>query len=251
MDSMEHLRALLDQDRVHGPGDDSAGYLDLLPPETQRPRNLAQAAMHNPLLAAVYQRWWRPAGAMLLGAGLPGGDGEARLARRALRLGGEQTVLDVACGPGNFTRGFGEALSGSGFAVGLDVSPPMLARAVRDNAHERVGYLRADARELPFADGTFDAVCCFAALYLVPEPFRVLDELMRVLAPGGRIALLTSVHAGPAPLHPVEDRIATLAGGRMFGRDEITGVLRDAGLVDVDQRVSGLAQFVSAGRVPA
>ncbi len=45
---------------------------------------------------------------------------------------------------------------------------------------------------LPFADATFDAVCCFGALYLMPEPFRVAREMVRVLRPGGRVAILTS-----------------------------------------------------------
>ncbi|MBP1159456.1 ubiquinone/menaquinone biosynthesis C-methylase UbiE [Rhodococcus sp. PvR099] len=44
---------------------------------------------------------------------------------------------------------------------------------------------------MPFDDGTFDAVCCYAALYLVPEPMTVVDEMIRVLSPGGRIAVMT------------------------------------------------------------
>ena len=66
---------------------------------------------------------------------------------------------------------------------------PGVTKAVADNSGPRVGYVRGDARRLPFADGSFDAVCCYAALYLVPEPFTVLSELLRVLAPGGRLAV--------------------------------------------------------------
>lgn len=60
----------------------------------------------------------------------------------------------------------------------------MLTRAVLDNSTPRTCYVRGDARALPFADATFDAVCCFGALYLMPEPFRVAHEMVRVLRPG-------------------------------------------------------------------
>lgn len=245
---LDRLRAMLDPDRVSGPVADSAGYLDLLPEDLERPHTPAQAAMHNRMVAAIYERWWRPFGTLLMGLHRPRMADEHALAREMLGLDGEQTVLDVACGPGNFTRGFGEALSGNGFAIGVDVSPPMLARAVRSNSGERVAYLRGDARDLPFPAGSFDAVCCFAALYLVPAPFRVLDELVRVLAPGGRIAVLTSCRTGRKALHGPETLLGKALGLRMFGRDEITEVFREHGLTDVRRRVNGLAQFVGARR---
>ena len=73
----------------------------------------------------------------------------------------------------------------------------MLEVAVRDTASGNVAYVRGDARDLPFRDGSFDAVCCFAALYLIEEPMRALAEIVRVLAPGGRVALLSSCNRGP------------------------------------------------------
>ncbi|WP_158886733.1 class I SAM-dependent methyltransferase [Amycolatopsis anabasis] len=247
MAAVDRVRELLDPDRVPGPGDDSAGYLDLLPPDAQRPRTGAQNAMHSPLVASVYERWWRPAfSRVLLGPNGPSMTDERKLARESLELDRARTVLDVCCGPGNFTRHFGETLGDDGVAVGLDVSPPMLARAVRDNTGERVAYVRADARELPFPDKTFDAVSCFAALYLVPEPFRVLDELVRVLAPGGRIAVLTSYLTEWPGVRQAELLVARLTGQKMFARTEITGVFTRHGLTEVRQRISGAAQFVSA-----
>ncbi len=240
------VRGLLDSTRLDREPADGGGYLDLLSADPGQPRTLAQAAMHSGLLASVYQRWWRPT--FTAGLGLGSMDGERTNALAALELGGEQRVLDVACGPGNFTRVFAEALTGDGVAVGLDVSAPMLARAVRDNAVPHAGYLRADARRLPFADASFDAVCCYAALYLVPEPFTVLNELLRVLGPGGRIAVMTSYRADREPLRTAQTAAGWTAGLRMFDRDEITGVLRSAGLVDVRQRVTRLAQSVAARR---
>ena len=244
--SLDRVRALLDPARLDREPTDSAGYLDVLAPDSDQPSTLAQRAMQSGVVAAVYQRWWRPTFTAALGLGSM--DREHRRALGALRIGGADRVLDVACGPGNFTRVFGEQLSGDGLAVGLDASAPMLARAVADNTSSRVGYVRGDARRLPFADGSFDAVCCYAALYLVPEPFTVLSELVRVLGPGGRLAVMTSYRGSWEPVRTAQTAVGWTAGLRMFDREDITGVLRSAGLVDIRQSVTGLAQEISARR---
>src|SRR5918995_5931753 len=167
----------------------------------------------------------------------------------AIRAG--DMVLDVACGPGNFTRAFADAAGPDGLVVGVDASRTMLAQAARERhdagpAHPE--YVRASATDLPFADGSFDAVCCFAALYLIEEPLLAVAEIARVLAPGGRVALLSSVARGPVPAPAADAVVRRLTGVRIFGREELTGQLRRHGLTDIEQRISGLAQFVSARR---
>lgn len=138
------------------------GYTDLLGPVVSGPQRLARRAMHSPTVAAVYERFWRPV--MVAAMSLHGMsiDRERERAADALHLGGEQRVLDVACGPGNFTRFFADRLEGDGFVIGLDSSVPMMERAVDDNSCARAVYMRADAVRLPFGDSVFDAVCCFA-----------------------------------------------------------------------------------------
>ena len=88
------------------------------------------------------------------------------------------------------------------------------------------------------------------ALYLIEKPMRALDEIIRVLAPGGRVALLSSCNRGPAPASVTNPVVRTLTGVRIFGREELTRALRDRGLTSIEQQVVGLAQFVSA-RKPA
>ena len=245
---LTRLRSLLDPARIDREPDASAGYLDLLGETAGQPRTPAQLAMQSRLVAAVYQRGWRNGLNLVMGLGGPSAAEERHEAVRALELGGAQRVLDVACGPGNFTHMFADALTGDGLAVGLDASAPMLATAVAENVVPRVAYLRADARRMPFPDAGFDAVCCYAALYLVPEPFTVLVEMLRVLAPGGRIALMTSYRGSGQPRRSVRTVLGWAAGMRLFDRDELTGVLRASGLVDIHQQLRGVTQFVNARR---
>ena len=164
-------------------------------------------------------------------------------------------VLDVACGPGNFTRDFARVVGDDGLAVGIDASTTMLARAVRDTpraSSRRVAYVRGDAvgaavprRELRRASAASPR--CTSST----TRSRALDHMARVLTPGGRIAILTSCRAAHgAAAHGRRRCSARAAGQRMFERDEITGALEERGFDDVRQRISGLAQFVGgqAGR---
>jgi ubiquinone/menaquinone biosynthesis C-methylase UbiE len=127
----------------------------------------------------------RSAGRLLMGAMGPGIRGEHRTALEMLSLSGGERVRDVACGTGDFPRGFARA-SGDGVVVGLDASRTMLAGAVRQTDADNVTYLPGDACALPVRHG------CFAALYLIKRPMQAVDEIARVLAPGGRVALLSS-----------------------------------------------------------
>ena len=98
-------------------------------------RSLAQRAMQHPLLAPVYERAWRPFfGWAFMGFDLDHLRHERSLTVAALRLRPGDVVLDVACGPGNFTAAFAAAVAPTGLAIGVDLSAPMLARARATNA---------------------------------------------------------------------------------------------------------------------
>jgi ubiquinone/menaquinone biosynthesis C-methylase UbiE len=220
------------------------GFLDVLG-EDGVPPTISQRWMQSRLLPGIYERLWRPVGLALLSAGYDI-DKEQGLMQELLRLESGQTVLDVACGPGNTTRRMLAEVGERGLAVGLDASASMLARAVADTSHPAAAYVRADAVALPFRDGVFDAVSCFAALYLIDDPFGALREMHRVLAPGGRLALLTSCKRGPALLSGVVGALGATTGVRAFGREEMVSRLDGLGFESIEQHVAGFAQFLGA-----
>jgi SAM-dependent methyltransferase len=227
------------------------GYLDLLGEDLES-TGATQDLMTTSVVPAIYERYWRPALARVAkGLTGPGMAEEVRIARLLLGLSPGDTVLDVACGPGNFSRGFAKSVGDEGLVVGIDASRTMLERGVADliaAGLPNLALVRGDATQLPFPDGTFDAVCCFAALHLFADPFAGLDEMRRILRPGGRIALMTSVRRKVTlpPLKPVVERVS---GMRMFEGDEIVRALADRGFEKVRQRLAGVVQFVG-GRLP-
>jgi ubiquinone/menaquinone biosynthesis C-methylase UbiE len=224
------------------------GYLDLLGPAAPQAPGLAQRFMVSSIVPRIYENWWRPAlGRVAKGAFGPGMGDEKRIARLLLALSPGDGVLDVGCGTGNFTRDFARSVGPDGLVVGLDVSQTMLARAVADTAEagfDQVAYVRGDAADAPFVNASFDAVCCFAALNLFADPYAALDSFTRVLTPGGRLAIFTSVRGRSLPLRSFERVVQAQSGMNMFERDELVNALIERGFTNVRQRLTGMTQFV-------
>lgn len=223
------------------------GYIDLLGGADLESTGTTQDLMTTSLVPRIYERYWRPALARAIkGFTGPSMQEEVRIARLLMGLGSGDTVLDIACGPGNFSRRFAEIVGPEGLVVGIDASRTMLARGAHDLAGSELGNLalvRGDATRLPFKDGAFDATCCFAALHLFADPFGALDEMRRILGPGGRIAIMTSVRRqlAPSPLKPLVERAS---GMRVFESGEIVDALEERGFMGVHQRLAGMVQFV-------
>ncbi|MER7083897.1 Ubiquinone/menaquinone biosynthesis C-methylase UbiE [Saccharopolyspora kobensis] len=156
-------------------------------------------------------------------------------------------VLDIGCGPGNATAALGRQVGPGGLAIGLDISRPMLARAARAETSDNVGFVRADARDLPFSEGTFDLVTSFAALQLIPAPEEVLVAACGALVPGGWLAVMV-----PTPhdgfLHVVSRLVGDRTGLAFFDPDQIAEQLDDAGMRSVHTHRTGPVLWINAQR---
>ncbi len=232
---------------------EGAPYLDLIEGELES-TGATQDLMRSTFVPQIYERYWRPAlGQVAKGLRGPGMAEEIRIARLLLGLSPGDRVLDIACGPGNFARAFARAVGESGLVVGIDASRTMLDRGAEELRRAGVANLalvRGDAGALPFIDASFDAVCCFAALHLFADPFAGLDEMTRVLAPGGRIALMTSVQRQLGPRGPLKPLAERVSGMRVFGQDEVVSALQARGFDELHQRLSGLVQFAGGRLAP-
>jgi SAM-dependent methyltransferase len=106
--------------------------------------------------------------------------------RLGLRPG--ERVLDVACGTGNLAL---PAARADADVVGLDIAPNLLDTARRRAAEEglSIRFDEGNAESMPYDDGTFDTVTSMFGAMFAPRPERVAAELLRVVRPGGRIAM--------------------------------------------------------------
>lgn len=100
-------------------------------------------------------------------------------------------VLDVGCGPGSITLGLAEAVA-PGQVVGIDFQPSQVVQAQVLSAARGITNTHfevADAYQLPFPDGSFDAVFAHAVLWHLREPIKALAEMRRVLRPRGIVGI--------------------------------------------------------------
>jgi len=99
-------------------------------------------------------------------------------------------LLDVGCGTGDFLRLLAPIVS-PGKAVGLDLSETMIAEAVQRSAEnlKNLSFRVGSALELPFPGGSFDRVLATQVLLHIPDPWRALTEMKRVLALSGLICV--------------------------------------------------------------
>lgn len=217
--------------------DVSRGYLDLLGTES------AEGGVVDKNSGPIQAAWASPIGSMVY-------DNAQALARRwisawqlplewlAVPQGG--VALDVGSGPGNVTASLARAAGPQGLGLGVDISEPMLARAVRNEAGPQVGFIKADAQRLPLRDSTIDVAVSTAVLQLVPKPADALAEIARVLRPGGRLAVMVPTAGRLARYW----RMLPNVGAHAFDDDEIGDLLEDNGFASVRVKNLGTFQWV-------
>ena len=142
-------------------------------------------------------------------------------------------ALDVATGGGHTAIAVAPLVAGM---VALDFTPEMLD-AARGLAEERavagIEFVLGDAEALPFEDGSFDLVTCRLAAHHFPNVQRFVDEVARVLKPGGRFVLQDQCVPGntvSATFVNLFDRLRDPSHNRALSSEAWTEVIRRAGL---------------------
>ena len=104
--------------------------------------------------------------------------------------GADESVLSVGCGPGFETTALAQYIGGDGSITGIDVNEEVLA-AARDRSGElpQVSFDQGNIVDLPVPDESYDLAIAKQVLYAVSDIEAALDELFRVIRPGGRVAV--------------------------------------------------------------
>lgn len=151
-----------------------------------------------------------------------------------------ETVVDLGAGGGFDVFIAGRRVGPTGRAIGVDMTPEMLAKARAnvatyrkrsglDNVEFRLGEIEA----LPLADCTADVVISNCVINLSPDKRRVYHEIARVLRPGGRLAVSDIVLKKPLPeaiRHDAEALVGCVAGAMLL--EEVRALIAEAGLLD-------------------
>ena len=140
-------------------------------------------------------------------------------------------VLDLGTGSGYALRALRERGVGRGY--GLDGAPEMVRNARRYTDDDAVGFLVGDFDALPFADDSLDHVFSMEAFYYAADPHHTLEEIRRVLKPGGTFYCAVNYFAESEATHAWQDNIAVEM--TLWSREEYREAFRDAGLHVAEQ----------------
>lgn len=165
-----------------------------------------------------------------------------------LQLGPQQRVLDVACGKGEsaifLAQRFGCELTGLDF--GTENVTEATRRAAAAGLGDRIRFEQGDAEQVPYPDGSFDAVICECAFCTFPQKSRAAAEFARVLKPAGRLGLSDLTRSGPLPteLEGLLAWVACIADARPVS--EYVDYLKTAGFDNTrtEDHDEALAQMV-------
>lgn len=162
-------------------------------------------------------------------------------------------ILDVGCGGGETVRRLA-ALAPEGTVIGLDYSTASVAVSLDTNAREikagRVKIEHGSVAALPFPDRMFDIVTAVETHYYWPDLPANVAEILRVLKPGGRFALIAETYRG-GPFQLVYGMVMPLLRAAYLSDAEHRDLLTKAGLTEVStMHLSGRNWICATGRVP-
>lgn len=157
-------------------------------------------------------------------------------------------ILDLACGPGTYTRRFAKAVGKSGVVVGADASLPMLDQAVRSSQEEgftNTAFILTRADRLPFQPGQFHGINCTGALHLFDSVEPVFRSVASLLKPGGVFSCMTFCQS---PFKRINDAYQRL-GIQLFDPGSLESMLRKEGLAEFKTKISRRMLLFSVRKV--
>ena len=158
-----------------------------------------------------------------------------RLVLETVGIGLEDTVLDIACGPGLISCVMAQVARQ---VTGIDITPAMIEQAKarqQSRGLTNVTWQVGDVLPLPFAAASFSVVFTRYSFHHFLDPKAVLAEMVRVCKPGGKVAVVDVFTTTPeqAAAYDQVEKLRDPSHTRALLLDELTGLFRDAGLSDI------------------
>ena len=148
-----------------------------------------------------------------------------------------ETVVDLGSGGGFDCFLAAKQVGESGQVIGVDMTPDMLSKA-RSNAEKmgtkNVEFRLGEIEHLPVADNTADIIMSNCVINLSPEKSKVYREALRILKPGGRLAISDIVATAPLP-PDIQQNLALVSAcvGGAATIDDTKEMLQEAGFADI------------------
>jgi SAM-dependent methyltransferase len=155
-----------------------------------------------------------------------------------------EIVVDLGCGAGIDVFLAARRVGPTGRAIGIDMTPEMLERALNNAARiglTNVEFLLGQLEKLPLPDAYVDCVISNCVINLVPDKATVFGEIYRVLRPAGRIAISDIALVRPLPAElagNLEAVVGCIAGAIMI--EDYARLLKEAGFVDIEMAKTGV-----------
>jgi ubiquinone/menaquinone biosynthesis C-methylase UbiE len=142
------------------------------------------------------------------------------------------TVLDLGTGSGYVLRALRDTAD-IGRGYGLDASPEMLRNARGYTDDPQISFLRGDFDALPFETDSIDHIFSMEAFYYASDPVHTLEEIRRILRPGGTFYCAVNYYEESEHTHHWQEMISIEM--TLWDRDEYRQAFREAGLVVAEQ----------------
>jgi len=156
-----------------------------------------------------------------------------------LQIEENDSVLDIGCGSGMAIEMI-NTISTKGYVVGIDYSPVMVKQAIKKNKlaikDGKTTILQGNVSELPFADASFDKICAIETFYFWPDPPKSLQEVKRVMKPGGTAAFAMEISKEGTNSSAILDNAQRL-GFPIYSGQEMESLLVTAGFINVSYKV--------------